>query len=74
MRAHTRANHNNYNSYYLDEILEEEQRWADEANAERENAKKVLAAMYMAGIILGIINVLILVICLSKNKKYKQRV
>ena len=31
---------NKESSYYLGEILEEEQRWADEANAEREKAKQ----------------------------------
>ena len=62
---------NNYNSYYLDEILEEEQRWADEANANREEAKKVLNKMYIVGIVLGIINIFILIECLSKNKEYK---
>lgn len=62
---------NKYNSYYLEEILEEEMRWADEANADREKAKKELASMYVIFAILAVINVFVLIICISKSKKYK---
>ena len=37
-------NNNKYNTNKLDEILSEETKWADEANQEREKAKKVLLA------------------------------
>lgn len=62
---------NKYKSYYLEEILEEEMRWADEANADRENAKKELFAMYVVLAVIGTVNILVLVICISKSKKYK---
>lgn len=62
---------NKYNKTYLKEILAEEQQWADEANEERENAKKTVAAMsFFTAIIVGI-NILVLLAFLSKRKKYK---
>lgn len=62
---------NKYHSYYLEEILEEEMRWADEANADRANARKALFAMYVVGAILVVVNILVLIICILKSKKYK---
>ena len=62
---------NKQNVSYLDKILEEEMRWANEANAERENAKKSLKSFYFAFAVLAAVNVLIFIVCLSKSKKYK---
>ena len=62
---------NQYNSYYLEEILEEEQKWADKANYDREKAKNALGIMYVVIAIMGIVNILVLIMCLSKSKKYK---
>ncbi len=62
---------NKYKKDYLTEILAEEQTWADEANKERENAKKMVAAMtIVVAIIIGI-NILVLIVFLSKKRKYK---
>lgn len=62
---------NNYNTNYLEKILKEEQIWADQANADREASRKVLSLMYLIGAILVVINIFILILFLSKNKKYK---
>lgn len=62
---------NQYNQYFLEEILEEEQRWADEANAEREKAKREAFLMNVLIVIMVIVNIFILLIFLSKSKKYK---
>ena len=62
---------NKYNSYSLEEILEEEMRWADEANADRENAKKALSVIHVVLAVIVAINVFGLNICISKSKKYK---
>lgn len=62
---------NKYNKTYLQDILAEEQQWADEANEERENAKKAVAAMRFYTVVIVGINILVLLAFLSKRKKYK---
>ncbi len=62
---------NKYNENYLDEILEEEMQWAEEANKERERAKNSVIVMRFAMVIVAVANVFIFIVCLSKYKKYK---
>lgn len=63
---------NQYNQNRLEKILEEEQYWADEANAERERVKKAEFLKYVFIAIMFIINIIILVIVFFKCKKYKK--
>lgn len=62
---------NKINRNYIGEILEEEQTWADEANREREEAKKIMTIMkfVIGAFIVG--NLLILFIALQKRKEYR---
>ena len=62
---------NKINRNYIGEILEEEQNWADEANREREEAKKLwnIIKIAIGGVIAG--NLLILFIALQKRKEYR---
>lgn len=62
---------NKYNENYLEEILEEEQKWADEANEEREAAKKALAAAKLFLVVVVGVNIVIFIFFLSKRKQYK---
>lgn len=62
---------NEYNKNYLEKILTEEQLWADEANKEREDAKKILLILQIVIAILIGVNIIFLCGCLSKRKKYK---
>lgn len=54
---------NFYNRYKLDEILKEEQAWADKANKEREDAKNQVFEMIIVNIFIGLFFIL-------KFKKY----
>jgi len=63
---------NTYNKNMLEKILIEEQKWADEANKERENAQKRLERMKNIFIIVAIINVGVFLLFLSKIKEYKR--
>ena len=56
---------------YIGEILEEEQTWADEANREREEAKRIVAIMKFAIAAVAAVNILILFVSLQKRKEYK---
>ncbi len=62
---------NKYNASYLSSILSEEQKWADEANEEREAAKKAVAIMKLVITIFVVVNLIIIFIALQKRKEYK---
>ena len=55
----------------LDNILKEEQKWADEANEEREYAKDWIASLIAKFIVCIIINIIGFIVFLKINKKYK---
>ena len=63
---------NIYRENKLADILEEEQRWADEANREREKAQKFLDSFRLVVIGIVIVNVLIFLLFYKKVKKYKE--
>ena len=65
------ASANIYKIDKLNEILSEEQVWADEANREREEAKKMVAVMKVIAIAVVGVNILVFLFFLSKNRKYK---
>lgn len=62
---------NIYNEKKLSNILDEEQRWADEANKKREEAKDDVKTIINVLLIIVMINFIFLFIILSKKKKYK---
>lgn len=63
---------NKYNKSYLDKILKEEKRWADNANSEREKAQNALYVLYIAIAVIALVNVFVLIMYISKSKKYKK--
>lgn len=62
---------NKYSEKCLEQILGEEQIWADEANREREEARNLVENTKKIIIAMVIINLVILMLFMKKRKKYK---
>lgn len=64
---------NIYNKNKLSNILEEEQRFADKANRDRELAKAITKALDYAWIVFVIINIILFILLMIKRNKYKNK-
>ena len=63
---------NHYAMKKIDSILKEEQRWADEANREREEAKNELKRMFVIACGAILLNIIILIAFIKKSIQYKE--
>ncbi len=63
---------NKFDKPYLDSILTDEQKWANDANQERQDAKKVVEFIGKIIYILIIVNIIIIIPFILKARKYKK--